>query len=80
MCVAKTKWRPVTRITRFCVSCALYFGVFLSCLTVGCDLPGRPNPADRPVPADQVLEFGVLYRQNSPGAMALRENSVLRLR
>src|SRR5437762_2193821 len=36
-------------------------------LLTGCDLPGRPNPADRPVPADQVLEFGVLYRQNCAG-------------
>jgi cytochrome c oxidase cbb3-type subunit 3/ubiquinol-cytochrome c reductase cytochrome c subunit len=36
-------------------------------LTAGCDFPGRPNPADRPVPADQVLQFGVLYRQNCAG-------------
>jgi mono/diheme cytochrome c family protein len=36
-------------------------------LTAGCDLPGRPNPADRPVPADQVLDFGVLYGQNCAG-------------
>jgi cytochrome c oxidase cbb3-type subunit 3/ubiquinol-cytochrome c reductase cytochrome c subunit len=36
-------------------------------LTTGCDLPGRPDPAERPVPADQVLKFGVLYRQNCAG-------------
>jgi cytochrome c oxidase cbb3-type subunit 3/ubiquinol-cytochrome c reductase cytochrome c subunit len=36
-------------------------------LLQGCVLPGQPNPADRPVPADQVLEFGVLYRQNCAG-------------
>jgi cytochrome c oxidase cbb3-type subunit III len=44
--------------------------VTLSCLlllAVGCDLPGRPNPADRPVPADQVVDFGVLYGQNCAG-------------
>jgi mono/diheme cytochrome c family protein len=33
----------------------------------GCDLPGRPNPADRPVPADQVLSFSKLYGQNCAG-------------
>ena len=48
-----------------CVSPRLL--VAMSLLTVGCDLPGRPDPADRPVPADQVLEFGVLYRQNCSG-------------
>src|SRR5271155_3777505 len=36
-------------------------------LLAGCDLPGRPNPADRPVPADEVMDFGVLYRQNCAG-------------
>jgi cytochrome c oxidase cbb3-type subunit 3/ubiquinol-cytochrome c reductase cytochrome c subunit len=36
-------------------------------LTVGCDLPGRPDPAQQPVPADRVLKFGVLYRQNCAG-------------
>src|SRR5262249_26072503 len=33
----------------------------------GCDLPGRPNPAERPVPADQVVEFAALYKQNCAG-------------
>ena len=41
--------------------------VSLSFFLTGCDLPGRPNPADRPVPADEVLEFGVLYQQNCAG-------------
>ena len=36
-------------------------------LLTGCDLPGRPNPADRPVPADQVVEFTALYSQNCAG-------------
>lgn len=30
----------------------------------GCDFPGRPDPADRPVPADQVMDFGALYATN----------------
>jgi len=33
----------------------------------GCDLPGRPNPADWPVPEDQVLSFSVLYGRNCAG-------------
>src|SRR5262245_30251568 len=33
----------------------------------GCDFPGRPNPADRPVPADQVLRFSTLYGRNCAG-------------
>jgi len=36
-------------------------------LIAGCNLPGRPNLADRPVSPDQVLEFGVLYGQNCAG-------------
>ena len=29
--------------------------------------PGRPKPADKPVPADQVVDFVGLYRQNCAG-------------
>ncbi len=36
-------------------------------LAAGCDLPGRPDPADRPVPADQVTDFGPLYATNCAG-------------
>ena len=36
-------------------------------LATGCDLPGRPNPADRPVPADQVKDFGALYATRCAG-------------
>ncbi len=39
----------------------------LASLAAGCDLPGRPNPADSPVPADKVLEFSVLFRENCSG-------------
>jgi cytochrome c oxidase cbb3-type subunit 3 len=43
--------------------------VTLSCLLLaaGCDFPGRPDPADRPVPADQVMEFTALFSQNCAG-------------
>jgi len=39
----------------------------LSWLMAGCNLPGRPSLADRPVSPDQILEFGVLYGQNCAG-------------
>ena len=39
----------------------------LAALAAGCDLPGRPNPADRPVPADQVTDFGPLYATHCAG-------------
>lgn len=39
----------------------------LSLLLAGCDLPGRPTQAERPVPADKVVDFGILYRENCAG-------------
>jgi len=45
----------------------------LACLLVasatGCSgrLPGKPNPADRPVPDDQAQSFDVLFRRNCAG-------------
>jgi cytochrome c oxidase cbb3-type subunit III len=44
--------------------------VTLSCLLLlgaGCDLPGRPSPADRPVPAEEVKDFGTLYARHCAG-------------
>src|SRR5262245_25647642 len=41
--------------------------VALCIVFAGCDFPGRPNPADRPVPADQVLSFHTLYGRNCAG-------------
>jgi cytochrome c oxidase cbb3-type subunit III len=43
--------------------------VILLFLTVGCgcDLPGKPKDSDRPVPADQVKDFGVLYATHCAG-------------
>jgi mono/diheme cytochrome c family protein len=35
--------------------------------TTGCNFPGQPDPADRPVPADQVTAFATLYSQNCAG-------------
>jgi cytochrome c oxidase cbb3-type subunit 3 len=39
----------------------------LTAAAAGCNLPGQPDPADRPVPADQVVEFTTLYKQNCAG-------------
>jgi mono/diheme cytochrome c family protein len=39
----------------------------LAALAVGCDLPGQPNPIDRPVPVDQVKNFDVLYATRCAG-------------
>ena len=36
-------------------------------LASGCDFPGKPRRGDRPVPADQVLDFATLYSQNCTG-------------
>jgi cytochrome c oxidase cbb3-type subunit III len=35
--------------------------------TTGCDMPGRPNSSDRPVPANSVVNFDSLYRVNCAG-------------
>jgi cytochrome c oxidase cbb3-type subunit 3 len=39
----------------------------LVALAVGCDPPGRPNPDDRPVPSNQVTDFGTLYAARCAG-------------
>jgi cytochrome c oxidase cbb3-type subunit III len=39
----------------------------LAALAGGCDLPGRPNPADRPVPEEQVTNFDALYAMRCAG-------------
>jgi mono/diheme cytochrome c family protein len=39
----------------------------LAVVGAGCDPPGKPNPADRPVPADQVTDFDALYKTNCAG-------------
>ena len=35
--------------------------LLLAVVAAGCDVPGKPREADRPVPADQVQSFDVLY-------------------
>jgi cytochrome c oxidase cbb3-type subunit III len=40
--------------------------VFLM-LVAGCDLPGQPKLADKPISADKVADFDLLYQQNCIG-------------
>jgi mono/diheme cytochrome c family protein len=39
----------------------------LTVLAAGCDLPGQPSEAERPVPANQVVDFGILYGTRCAG-------------
>jgi mono/diheme cytochrome c family protein len=39
----------------------------LTALAAGCDPPGKPKEADRPVPADQVKDFDALYSTHCAG-------------
>jgi mono/diheme cytochrome c family protein len=39
----------------------------LAALAVGCDPPGKPSEADRPVPADEVADFDALYKRHCAG-------------
>jgi mono/diheme cytochrome c family protein len=55
------------RMGRWPASVVRCLAISLTVFAGGCDLPGRPNPADKPVPADQVLSFSILYGQNCAG-------------
>jgi cytochrome c oxidase cbb3-type subunit III len=54
--------KPLTR--RWCALASL-----LLLLTAGCnyEFPGKPKPADRPIPEDQSLSFDILFRRNCAG-------------
>jgi mono/diheme cytochrome c family protein len=39
----------------------------LAVLVAGCDLPGKPKEDERPKPADQVVDFGILYATRCAG-------------
>ena len=40
---------------------------WLVAVIIGCDLPGAPNPADRPVPPQEVQDFALLFQRNCAG-------------
>lgn len=56
---------PRTRRTR-CRPFGLLFCLPLTA-ALGCDLPGQPTEAERPVPPDKVLTFEALYNHNCAG-------------
>lgn len=41
--------------------------VLLAGVLTGCEFPGMPNPAERPVPADKVVEFAPLFKDHCSG-------------
>jgi mono/diheme cytochrome c family protein len=41
--------------------------IWLLFLLGGCDWPGRPKDTDRPIPADQIEDFGTLYCTHCAG-------------
>ncbi len=45
-------------------ACAL---ALVALMAAGCDLPGKPNPDDRPKVPDQILSFAPLFGQNCAG-------------
>jgi cytochrome c oxidase cbb3-type subunit 3/ubiquinol-cytochrome c reductase cytochrome c subunit len=52
---------------RFVVTLSPCLLVTLSLLLAGCDWPGKPKDADKPIPAEQVEDFGALYSRNCAG-------------
>jgi cytochrome c oxidase cbb3-type subunit III len=38
----------------------------------GCDLPGKPNPADQPTPPERMLKFSALFAENCSGCHGAR--------
>ena len=54
------------RWNRTCLSCPAVCLV-LALLVVGCDLPGKPDPADRPVLPGAVTSFDRLYATHCAG-------------
>jgi mono/diheme cytochrome c family protein len=63
--VAATR-AQVLRNSRFAIRCCA-LATFAALAIVGCDLPGKPNPADRPVTPDQIVAFKPLYQVNCSG-------------
>jgi cytochrome c oxidase cbb3-type subunit III len=62
--VAATR-AQVLRNSQFAIRCAL--ATFAAFAIVGCDFPGKPNPADRPVTPEQIVAFKPLYQVNCSG-------------
>jgi cytochrome c oxidase cbb3-type subunit III len=66
--------RIILKRTRTCEERSPWFIVTLRALSwlllvvvPGCDLPGKPVRADRPIASDKVVDFDLLYRQHCSG-------------
>ena len=44
-----------------------YISCLLSLAIAGCDFPGKPNRANKPVSPNEIKDFSVLYRENCAG-------------
>ena len=44
-----------------------WIAAWLLLLLAGCNWPGKPKDTDRPIPAEEVMDFGTLYRTNCAG-------------
>jgi cytochrome c oxidase cbb3-type subunit 3 len=64
--IQTTESRPVRSVPSSAVLCW-----FLLLFVPGCDLPGKPKLGDKPISADQIVDFDVLYRQNCAGCHGL---------
>jgi mono/diheme cytochrome c family protein len=40
---------------------------WLLLILAGCDLPGKPKDTDRPIPAEEIKDFGILYGTHCAG-------------
>jgi mono/diheme cytochrome c family protein len=63
----KMSGSPRKRAEQSFASVSALIPLSVSLMIAGCDFPGRPDPADRPVSADRVLDFAQLYGQNCAG-------------
>ena len=70
-CRARAIWRKGRRLAQASarlVTLSPCHLVTLSLLwVVGCDWPGKPDPNDRPVPEEQVVDFATLFKNNCAG-------------
>ncbi len=45
----------------------MFFSLAWLLLGAGCNWPGKPDPADRPIPPNKVLDFETLFAENCSG-------------
>ena len=60
-------WRRPRLRRRVFVAVAFWLAI-----AAGCDLPGKPNPADQPTPPEKMLKFGALFAENCAGCHGAR--------